>query len=85
MDMVTLGDLELVELVGAAETYASFVGVPSRRRCDHVLVRGRWLSLPLFEQSLKLIDGISYWHLQVERGDNAHFCVLHAPNDGQTD
>lgn len=36
---------------------------------NHVLVRGRWLSLPLLERALKLIDGISYWHLKVERGD----------------
>jgi cobalt-zinc-cadmium efflux system protein len=28
---------------------------------------------------------IAHSALQVERGDNAHFCVLHAPNDGQTD
>jgi len=28
---------------------------------------------------------IAHSTLQVERGDNAHFCVLHAPNDGQTD
>jgi hypothetical protein len=36
---------------------------------NHVLVRGRWLSLPLLERALKLIDGISYWHVKVERGD----------------
>ena len=28
---------------------------------------------------------IAHSTLQVERGDNTHFCVLHAPNDGQTD
>lgn len=44
-------------------------GIFSGTTGDHVLVRGRWLSLPLFEQSLKLIDGISYWHLAVERGE----------------
>lgn len=36
---------------------------------DHVLARGRWLSLPLFTKVLKLIDGAQGWQLMVERGE----------------
>lgn len=36
---------------------------------QHVLARGRWLSLAMLEQALKLIDGICHWQLQIERGD----------------
>ena len=36
---------------------------------DRILVRGRWLSLPLMAKALKLIDGMQAWHLLVERGE----------------
>ena len=36
---------------------------------DHVLVRGRWLSLPLLRAALARIDGIGRWHLETRRGD----------------
>lgn len=36
---------------------------------DRLLARGRWISLPLMSKSLKLIDGLQAWQLQVERGE----------------
>lgn len=36
---------------------------------DHLLVRGRWLSLPLLRRALATIDGIAGWTLGVARGD----------------
>lgn len=36
---------------------------------DRLLARGRWISLPLMSKSLKLIDGLQNWQLQVERGE----------------
>lgn len=36
---------------------------------QHVLVRGRWISLPLLRRQLALIDGIAGWTLTIDRGD----------------
>lgn len=36
---------------------------------EHLLVRGRWLSLPLLRAALARIDGISGWRLEVSRGE----------------
>jgi phenylacetate-CoA ligase len=36
---------------------------------DHVLVRGRWISLPLLRRALARIDGTVAWRLEVSRGD----------------
>ncbi len=36
---------------------------------DLLLARGRWISLPLMNKSLKLIDGLQGWQLQIERGE----------------
>lgn len=36
---------------------------------DHVLVRGRWLSLPLVRQALSRIDGIGGHRVEVARGE----------------
>lgn len=36
---------------------------------DRVLARGRWLSLPLMNKALKLIDGLQAWQLLIERGE----------------
>lgn len=44
-------------------------GIFQRTTGNHILLRGRWLSLPMLGRALKLIDGISYWHLEVDRGD----------------
>ena len=34
---------------------------------DHVLARGRWLSLAAIDRALAGIDGIAHWHLDVSR------------------
>ena len=36
---------------------------------EHLLIRGRWLSLPLLRRALAGIDGISGWRLTASRGD----------------
>jgi phenylacetate-CoA ligase len=36
---------------------------------QHVLARGRWLSLPLLRRALSVIDGTAAWRLHVTRGD----------------
>ena len=36
---------------------------------EHILARGRWLSLPLLRQALARIDGTASWRLGVSRGD----------------
>lgn len=36
---------------------------------EQVLVRGRWLSLPLMTRALKFIDGAQAWNLLIERGE----------------
>ena len=34
---------------------------------DHVLARGRWLSLPMIDRALAGIDGVAGWQLEVSR------------------
>jgi hypothetical protein len=48
---------------------ASDAGLFNHTVGEHVLVRGRWISLPLLRRQLALIDGISGWTLTVDRGD----------------
>lgn len=36
---------------------------------DRLLARGRWIPLSLMSKSLKLIDGLQAWQLQIERGE----------------
>lgn len=36
---------------------------------EHVLVKGRWLSLPELRRQLGLIDGVSGWTLRIDRGE----------------
>jgi phenylacetate-CoA ligase len=36
---------------------------------EHILVRGRWLSIPLLRRALAGIDGIAGWRLEISRGD----------------
>jgi len=36
---------------------------------EHILVRGRWLSIPLLRRALLGIDGIAGWRLEISRGD----------------
>lgn len=36
---------------------------------EHVLIRGRWLSIPLLRRGLAGIDGIAGWRLGISRGE----------------
>ena len=47
---------------GGAGYFSNTVG-------DHLLVRGRWLSLPLLRQALARIDGIAGWCVSAARGE----------------
>ena len=40
---------------------------PSHTVGDHILIRGRWLSLPRLRAVLSKIDGIGQWRLVVHR------------------
>jgi len=47
----------------------SDAGLFDRSFGDHVLLRGRWVSLGALRRQLALIDGVSAWTLEIERGD----------------
>jgi phenylacetate-CoA ligase len=53
------------QLVGFGETASLFANTVG----EHLLVRGRWLSIPLLRRALGVIDGIAAWRLVVARGD----------------
>ncbi|WP_018655169.1 hypothetical protein [Actinomadura flavalba] len=44
---------------------------------DHVLVRGRWLSVPAVGAALARIDGVSRWDLRVTRAGTLDAAALH--------
>jgi hypothetical protein len=44
---------------------------------DHVLVRGRWLSLPLIDRALRRIDGVVGWQLEIARPGTLDSATLH--------
>lgn len=43
------------------------LSMPTNTYGDHILVRGRWLSLNALTKALKGIDGIAHWELRVAR------------------
>ncbi|WP_347269893.1 hypothetical protein [Rhizorhabdus histidinilytica] len=47
----------------------SDAGLFDRTLGDHVLLRGRWVSLDALRRQLALIDGVSAWTLEIDRGD----------------
>lgn len=54
-------------------------GVPSPAHTvgEHVLVRGRWLSIPRLSAALTRIDGISHWDLRISRDGTLDSAALH--------
>jgi hypothetical protein len=44
---------------------------------EHVLVRGRWLSIPGIATALARIDGISHWELRLSRAGTLDAAALH--------
>lgn len=47
----------------------SDAGLFDRTYGDHVLLRGRWVSLNALRKQLALIDGVSAWTLEIDRGE----------------
>lgn len=47
----------------------SDAGLFDRTFGEHVLLRGRWLSLNALRKQLSLIEGVSAWTLEIDRGD----------------
>ncbi|WP_235746995.1 hypothetical protein [Nocardia coffeae] len=43
------------------------IQAPEHTAGDHILVRGRWLSIPNLTAALRRIDGITQWRLEVSR------------------
>ncbi|MFF5259382.1 hypothetical protein ACFY4C_10590 [Actinomadura viridis] len=74
----TLGDATLrtgqaVRLGGGEEG----VPAPAHTVGDHVLVRGRWLSIPKVASALTRIDGVSHWDLRLSREGTLDAAALH--------
>ncbi len=65
--------------LGEATLRTGFVvrdGVPAHTVGEHLLVRGRWLSVPKITSALSRIDGISHWELRVSREGTLDKAVL---------
>jgi hypothetical protein len=60
-----------------AEGGGATLPAPTHTIGEHVLVRGRWLSLPALDQALQRIDGVSGWSLEVERTGTLDRATLH--------
>ncbi|XVQ13308.1 hypothetical protein ACQP1W_12445 [Spirillospora sp. CA-255316] len=74
----SLGDATLrtgqaVRLEGGEEG----VPAPAHTVGEHVLVRGRWLSIPKVAAALSRIDGVSQWDLRVSREGTLDSAALH--------
>jgi hypothetical protein len=74
----TLGDATLrtgqvVRLAGGEQ------GVPSPAHTvgEHVLIRGRWVSIPKVAAALTRIDGVSHWELRISREGTLDAAALH--------
>ncbi|MEV5711823.1 hypothetical protein [Actinoallomurus sp. NPDC052274] len=68
----TLRTGQVVRLTGGA-------GIPGPDHTvgEHILVRGRWLSLPRVAAALARIDGIAHWDLRVSRAGTLDSAALH--------
>ncbi|MBA8949571.1 hypothetical protein ACFQU9_27800 [Actinomadura namibiensis] len=53
------------------------VPAPAHTIGEHVLVRGRWLSLPKVAAALSRIDGVSRWELRITREGTLDAAALH--------
>jgi phenylacetate-CoA ligase len=81
----SLGDATLrtgqaVRLEGGEEG----VPAPVHTVGDHVLVRGRWLSVPKIGGALARIDGVSQWDLRISREGTLDAAVLHITFNRET-
>ncbi|MEU6035493.1 hypothetical protein ABZ801_08775 [Actinomadura sp. NPDC047616] len=53
------------------------VPAPAHTVGEHVLVRGRWLSVPKIAAALARIDGVSRWDLRISRDGTLDAAALH--------
>ncbi|MFC4906413.1 hypothetical protein [Actinomadura gamaensis] len=53
------------------------IPAPTHTAGEHVLVRGRWLSVPKIEAALSKIDGIATWDLKITREGTLDAAALH--------
>ncbi|GAA0364452.1 hypothetical protein NE235_16130 [Actinoallomurus spadix] len=68
----TLRTGQVVRLTGGAG-----VPPPGHTVGEHILVRGRWLSIPRVAAALARIDGIARWDLRVSRAGTLDAAALH--------
>ncbi|GAA3195669.1 hypothetical protein [Actinocorallia longicatena] len=52
------------------------LGQPSHTVGEHVVIRGRWVSIPRIQDALSRIDGISTWRLDISREGTLDRAVL---------
>ncbi|MFC5181026.1 hypothetical protein [Actinomadura harenae] len=53
------------------------VPAPAHTVGEHVLVRGRWISVPKLEAALSKIDGVARWDLRITREGTLDAAALH--------
>ncbi len=53
------------------------VPAPAHTVGSHVLVRGRWVSIPQVSAALARIDGVSHWDLRISREGTLDSAALH--------
>jgi hypothetical protein len=76
----TLRTGQAVRLGGGEEG----IPAPAHTVGDHVLVRGRWLSLPKMTAALARVDGVSRWDLRISREGTLDAAVLHVTFNRET-
>lgn len=76
----TLRTGQAVRLTGGEEG----VPAPAHTVGEHVLVRGRWLSVPKVTAALARIDGVSQWDLRLSREGTLDAAALHITFNRET-
>jgi hypothetical protein len=76
----TLRTGQVVALSGGEEG----LPVPVHTVGEHVLVRGRWISVPRIAGALSRVEGISRWELRISRAGTLDAAALHVTFDRET-
>lgn len=78
-ELVVFADGEVRRTGHAVRLSGSETGIPAPSHTvgSHVLVRGRWLSVPKLEAALSKIDGLARWDLRLAREGTLDAAVLH--------
>jgi hypothetical protein len=69
----TLRTGQVVRLAGGEQG----VPAPAHTVGEHVLIRGRWVSIPKVAAALTRIDGVSHWDLRISREGTLDAAALH--------